>query len=191
MSTIPTSPISLPKNQMLTSPPLQLTSLSNKPLLDYHVGYRANYLPIHPAPAHPDTGKLLFLANNIYLQKDTYVKTKTVYCIPRFLLGGEYLDKQRGQPIQLCLESLNMVFNQALGVDTGYYGDDNGYHDDITAFQQPQQFQLNPWAYEFVPNAAFTAVLQPQFTPVEAYEPALSYPSKPLWSTIAAAGLAI
>ena len=46
-----------------------------------HAGKRAHYLPVAPAPAHPDTAELLHLGDpgRMEMRKDSYINTKRAY----------------------------------------------------------------------------------------------------------------
>lgn len=66
-------------------------------------------MPIHPAPAHPDSGKILFLDNGLRLQKDTNVKLKTRYLLPFHLINFKYCDHRTRQKYTLQPVSLDIV----------------------------------------------------------------------------------
>jgi hypothetical protein len=77
---------------------LQITSLGGRDLVQrgWPRSVRVQYLPIHPAPPHPDTTKLLFLEGGHSPPKRSYVNTKTVRtmpvaCLRPFLSNGHEL----------------------------------------------------------------------------------------------------
>lgn len=43
---------------------------------------RQHYLPIHPAPPHPDTGALLHLEGMPFLRRNSYIGTRGQYTVP-------------------------------------------------------------------------------------------------------------
>ena len=77
---------------------------------------RASHLPIYPAPAHPDSGKVLFLDNGLRLDKDTNVELKTRYLLPLSLINFRYCDHRTQQKYTLQSVSLDVVLG---AVDSG------------------------------------------------------------------------
>lgn len=70
---------------------------------------RASHLPIYPAPAHPDSGKVLFLDNGLRLDKDTNVKLKNRYLLPLSLINFRYCNHRTQQKYTLQSVSLDIV----------------------------------------------------------------------------------
>lgn len=68
-------------------------------------------LPIYPAPAHPDSGKVLFLDNNIRLDKDTNVKLEIRHLIPLTFFNFSYCDYRTRQKYTLQSTSLEIVLS--------------------------------------------------------------------------------
>ena len=118
------------------------------------------------------------------LAKQTYIKTKTTYCIPRYLIGGPYRHQETGQAYQLRGDSLGVVLEQLYGLFARYYSNINNSCNYLSAPQQVQHFQFNAAAYEFVPGAHVAGCSRPISTPVGLHQPAVPDASKPLWSTI-------
>ncbi|KAK0509610.1 hypothetical protein JMJ35_008004 [Cladonia borealis] len=97
---------------------LILSSLNGKSINEYSrvASIRASHLPIYPAPAHPDSGKVLFLDNGLRLDRDTNVKLKTRYLLPLSLINFRYCDHRTQQKYTLQSVSLNIVLD---AVDSG------------------------------------------------------------------------
>lgn len=72
---------------------------------------RALHLPIHPSPAHPDSGKLLFLEDGLCLNKNTNVKLETRYLVPTSLINFRYRDSRSRQKFRLQPQSLKTVLS--------------------------------------------------------------------------------
>jgi len=59
---------------------IQLTSFNNQTLeqrFGYNIELRKPYIPIHHAPAHPDTDELLHLERERLLNKPSYIKLQS------------------------------------------------------------------------------------------------------------------
>ena len=59
---------------------IQMTTFGGRGLTDRDSPYRLLYLPVDPAPAHPDNGKRLTFENGGKLATKAWVNIKTIEC---------------------------------------------------------------------------------------------------------------
>lgn len=82
---------------------------------------RALHLPIHPSPAHPDNGILLFLDRGLKLPKKTYVKTEKTFSLQWKLLQAEYGEPRTGRRYRLKPDSFAKLLQHVdIGGPTGH-----------------------------------------------------------------------
>lgn len=78
-------------------------------------------MPIHPSPAHPDNGILLFLDRGLKLPKKTYVKTEKSFSIHWKLLQAEYGEPRTGRRYKLKTDSFAKLLQHVnIGDSTGH-----------------------------------------------------------------------
>ena len=87
----------------------KLTSFYETPLSSKRQRVRAKHLPIHPSPAHPDTGALLHLKGNLNLPKNSNVKLDRRYNIPISLINLNYRHSHTGKRYKLITPSLALL----------------------------------------------------------------------------------
>lgn len=77
---------------------------------------RAAHLPIHPAPAHPDTNELLYLQSDLQLRNKSYIKTKKRHLVPLALIKFDHRERRSGKKYRLRRDSYLKVV-QAVDAD--------------------------------------------------------------------------
>lgn len=77
---------------------------------------RAAHLPIHPAPAHPDTDELLYLQSDLQLRNKSYIGTKKRHLVPLTLIEFDYRERPSGKKYKLRRDSYLKVV-QAVDAD--------------------------------------------------------------------------
>ena len=141
-----------------------MTNIRCKDLQTYSLSSRIRraYYPIHPAPANPESGSLLYLENlSTCLPKQTYVNTSAIYRIPRSLINSPYHHKSTGTPFRLSMESFaEMQFQLNLPLPTAY------------PFAIQQQFyapELHSWGPQPIDNSLAEALNYPGLPLSDAY----------------------
>ena len=126
-------------------------------------------MPIHPAPAHPDSGKVLFLDHGLRLDKDTNVKLKNRYLLPLSLINFKYCDHRTQQKYTLQSVSLDIVLGAVDSNQPAKYP--AGIGDSLSPIHGPKKF---------IPSPSKSII--PSIPPPSKSFPSIPSPSKPILS---------